>query len=190
MSLSCSCSEWDGEGTGFYYPEDYTIYNKTRRKRCNSCNQMISHGDTCIEFKRYRGATEFEIDRGIYSDECVIPLASEYFCETCADGYFSLTEIGYCVTPDDEVSELLLEYQENAAMERENKAACKRIANNEYIRSSDMLPPIGVEVYAFNECDIKQIEIWFMRCKFLGGTKWEGRFKQPDYWLPIKNTQT
>lgn len=32
MSLSCFCSEWDGEGVGWYQPEDFTTL-KTKKKK-------------------------------------------------------------------------------------------------------------------------------------------------------------
>ncbi|NCA90583.1 MAG: hypothetical protein EOM92_17295 [Gammaproteobacteria bacterium] len=53
----------------------------------------------------------------IYGEETHIYLASWVHCETCADLWYSLRELGYeCVAPGENVRELVQEY---AAMQRE-----------------------------------------------------------------------
>lgn len=118
MSLSCSCNEWDGEGEGHWYPEDYSVLDTKRRQRCPSCNALINVGALCAKFHRFRGP-KTEVEERIYGEE--IPLAAKYICETCADLYFSLKELGYCPGWWEEMRELAQEYAEEKVWEAEEK---------------------------------------------------------------------
>lgn len=96
MSLYCGCNEESSEW--YYYPPDeYKKYEKNRRKKCCSCHSMIGCGDICTEFKREREA-KTDLEALIKGDWVV--LADWYMCEECSDIYFSITELGYCVTLD------------------------------------------------------------------------------------------
>ena len=97
MSVACDC---DSDGDWYYYgPADYSVLNTKRCRKCFSCGERISIGDVCAEFPRYRHGNEWNdsdlIKMRVYGDE--IPLTVWYACETCADLYFSITELGYCV---------------------------------------------------------------------------------------------
>lgn len=111
MSLSCECDDgWDAD---WYYrqPEDYTTLQTSRRKRCGSCKTLIDIGATALEFERYRIANEGSIEERIHGEYAEIPSAPEYFCEECADLYFSLADLGFCVGPGESMKDLLEEYQ-------------------------------------------------------------------------------
>lgn len=110
MSLSCSCDTDDDCEWMYFSPSDYSTLNTTRRKRCKSCGTLIEVGAIVATFERKRYART-DIEERIYGEgECAIPLAEWYHCETCADLYFSLVELGFCVQPDDNMHELVREY--------------------------------------------------------------------------------
>lgn len=112
MPLSCSC-EYSGDyGDDFIWhhlPNDYSMYDKKRGRRCISCKSVIiRRGDLCAEFERERSVNT-DIEEKIYGDS--VPLASVFLCEHCADIYFSLEELGFeCIFPDENMNELLKEY--------------------------------------------------------------------------------
>ena len=69
-------------------------------------------GDGVPELTRFRGPrTDFE--ERIYSDE--VPLAAWHLCERCGDIYSSLTELGFCVNPDESMDAQLAEYHRDYA---------------------------------------------------------------------------
>jgi type II secretory ATPase GspE/PulE/Tfp pilus assembly ATPase PilB-like protein len=74
---------------------------------------MLNEGDTVTEHTRSRDS-KTDIEYEIYGEgPDAIPLASMYLCETCSDLYFSLRELGFeCVTPDENMRELVAEYAE------------------------------------------------------------------------------
>jgi len=61
-----------------------------------------------------------DIECRIYGEDGEIPLASAYMCERCADLYFSLEELGYCVQPWEDQRDLVRDY---ADLHREAKDA-------------------------------------------------------------------
>jgi hypothetical protein len=67
---------------------------------------MIKPGDTVLKFSRWR-PTRNRMEERIHGDE--IPLAPYYLCESCGDLWLSLTEIGYCIAPDENVPALIEE---------------------------------------------------------------------------------
>lgn len=109
--LSCGCNEWEGDfGTwAFYPPDNFELFSSKRRKRCSSCNQLITIGDNCLKFSRVR-APYTEIEQRISGDE--ISKAALFLCEKCGEIYLNLTEIGYCLCPTEEMAEALEEYWE------------------------------------------------------------------------------
>lgn len=114
MPLTCSC-DYDGDEPAWYVysPSDYSempIFK--RRRRCSSCDELIDGGAIVAKFNRSR-CPRSDIEEAIYGDGPTIPLATQYICETCADLYFSLYELGFeCVTPDENMRELVREYAE------------------------------------------------------------------------------
>ena len=110
MSLSCYCPD-DGDLDQWWYrPDDYSVLTANRSRRCRSCGELIRPGDLVAKFERER-ETKGDIEERIWGDEDV-PMAPWYHCERCADLYFSLEELGFCVDPNDDMRELVKEYAE------------------------------------------------------------------------------
>ena len=126
MSLICGCDYGFGDYDWYWYePEDYKNLDTKRSRKCRSCGNRIAVGDLCIEFTRAREARD-DLEARIWGDGDAISLASWYFCEDCADQWFNLDELGFCVNPSDDMREMLEEYQEMKAVfkqlaEEENK---------------------------------------------------------------------
>ena len=112
MSLSCDCDiDWypdPGDVIG-YPPDEYTILDTPRRKRCMSCKELIALGSQVGRFEHYK-IPEGDIEERIYGDDGEVPRAPRYMCEACMDIYFSLTELGYCIS-DNNMRAALTEYQ-------------------------------------------------------------------------------
>lgn len=112
MSLSCFCGEWDGEGVAWFGPKDYKPLPGLRSRRCASCKDLIAPTELCGAFSRMR-APKDDIEMRIHGEDAEIFLADWFFCETCTDLYFSLEELGYCISlGDDNMKELIKEYAE------------------------------------------------------------------------------
>lgn len=94
MSLSCSC-EYDGDGWYYLDPDDFATLATKRAKRCCSCGSRIAVGNECVRFERYRPPAT-DIEQRIQGDD--VPMADKFMCEECGGLYFSLTELGFCVT--------------------------------------------------------------------------------------------
>ena len=92
--LSCSCSEWDGDGWYYETPSGFTTFRRRRRKRCISCKELIEKGSDCLEFQIFRGPDD-EIEENIHGDE--VQIASKYHCEKCGEIFLNLSDIGYCL---------------------------------------------------------------------------------------------
>ena len=90
-------------------PEDYSALNTSRRKRCKSCGTLIEIGATVARFERNR-FTRGDVEERIWGEGELVPLAEWYHCEACADQFFNLTELGFCVDPEENMFELLREY--------------------------------------------------------------------------------
>lgn len=87
----------------------FNLWTKRSRK-CKSCGAKINRGDICVEFERYRGC-EYEIETRLYDESEGVPMASWFLCETCGEIHANLQDLGYCVQPDENMSQLLHEYQ-------------------------------------------------------------------------------
>lgn len=110
--LSCSCSEWDGEGWYwmFNYPgEEWPILKTKKRKRCCSCKELISIGAECLEFERYRAPLS-DIEERIWGDE--VQIASYYMCLSCSEIFLNLDALKYCLDITQKMTEALAEYWE------------------------------------------------------------------------------
>lgn len=109
MPLTCECPEIDNAAWYYDPPADFTVLDTSRRKRCSSCGKLIDVGAECLKFHRWRGPRS-DVEEWIYGDE--IPLADWWMCEKCGEHFLNLEALGYCISPDENVMELLLEYQE------------------------------------------------------------------------------
>lgn len=107
MSLSCECGD-DGDWW-YFQPEDYSMLETKRWRKCCSCKALIRPGDLCLKFKCERHP-QYEIEERIYGDE--VPMPAKFMCESCADQYFNLDALGFCIQLTDNMMDLLREYRE------------------------------------------------------------------------------
>lgn len=108
MPLTCECRE-DGDWA-FDPPDDFTVMQK-RTGRCSSCGALIKAGDTILEFFCEREPRHW-VEEKIYGDR--VPMRAKRLCERCGGLYLSLRELGYCVSPDEDMLDLVQEYAEIA----------------------------------------------------------------------------
>lgn len=115
MSLSCDCfCDFDCEDR-YYPPQDFSVMPiRKRRTRCRSCKSFLNEGDFVTKFSRFR-FPQGDIEVAIYQKDGEIPLASWYMCFDCGGIFLSLTELGFCLSPDEIMQEQLVEYQRDYA---------------------------------------------------------------------------
>ena len=113
MTLSCECDDWCPEPGDWYFsaPRDYSNFAERRRVRCSSCKVLISPGDLCVEFERFK-VPDGAIQERIWGEDGAIPIASWWHCENCADLYYSLSELGFCFPINESMRNLAREYAE------------------------------------------------------------------------------
>lgn len=116
MTLSCECGDWDGE-EWWWGADDYSTLDTKRRRRCISCKDMIAVGAVVAKFNRGRAQLS-DVEESIYGRDEEVPLAPWFMCERCADLYFSLTELGYCVQLDEDMRRTVKEYAQMKNEER------------------------------------------------------------------------
>ena len=111
MPLSCEC-DYDDPDFYWWQPSDYSeMPERKRRKRCNSCFSFLEAGSIVAEFSVTRDSRcDYEFSRFGEGDPGAISLAPVYLCECCADLFFSLDELGFCVSPYEAQRELVREY--------------------------------------------------------------------------------
>ena len=122
MSLFCDRDrDTDGCDWWWYQPQDEEPLATKRGRKCCSCGEKVSVGDTARKIERYRPATDWEDVRGL-GDE--VPLADWYLCETCGDLADSLSELGFCYTlgDGDSLKQQLKEYREAEQEDKERTA--------------------------------------------------------------------
>lgn len=94
MSVSCSCGDFDHDW--FYEaPQTWTQLNTSKRKRCFSCNTLMDIGSDVGCFGQWR-PPRTDIEERIYGDE--VPMANFYMCETCVGLFWSMIDLGFCVS--------------------------------------------------------------------------------------------
>lgn len=107
--LSCDC-DYNGDYDEWWFqPQDFTMLNTKRGRRCWSCKEIIKPGSTCLEFERERIANT-EIEERIWGNGPV-SIASKYHCERCGEIFLNLSELGYCIYPQHDMESYLKEYQ-------------------------------------------------------------------------------
>jgi len=92
---------------------EFRPFDRSRRKRCVSCNALIDHGADCLEFKRMQ-YPQNEVQAKIYGDwDVEITLPSYFICETCGEIYLNLWALGYeCMNPQNGMQKYLDEYHD------------------------------------------------------------------------------
>jgi hypothetical protein len=119
MSLSCICPEpGDDPGDWWYWsPNDFSLFDGKRRKRCVSCNELIDIGSSCLRFERERYPYT-DVERRIRGD--AVSISPRYMCQNCGEIYLNLTEAGYCLFLNYGMREYLAEYWELTGFEPNN----------------------------------------------------------------------
>lgn len=116
MSLTCDHDADYGDYSWFYFtPDDFTQLATKRGRRCSSCGSLIKVGETVLSHQCFRHP-QSDIEERIHGDE--VPMATKHLCESCGDLAMNLRDLGYCVSPDDDVRELVKEYAEMTQQER------------------------------------------------------------------------
>lgn len=133
MGLSCDCGDYDGD-EWWWCPNAYSTLDTKRRRRCVSCDDLIAVGAIVAKFTRGRVPNSL-IEERIHGEE-EVPLAPWFMCERCADLYFSLSDLGYCVSPMDDMRDLVKEY---AAIKEEERL----LSINDNDKATAGVPPIG-----------------------------------------------
>ena len=100
MSLSCECNSDIDYEFNYLPPTDYDT--AAEALQCRSCEQSIPTGATIATFELVTYDDNGEEQYG----------EDEHMCEVCADLYFSLEELGFCITLGDDMRELVEEYAE------------------------------------------------------------------------------
>lgn len=115
MSIFCDSGLDGGDFDWWWYePKDEAPLTTKRSRKCCSCGERIAVGAVARKVLRFRKPTEFEEDRGIYSDE--VPLADWYLCEACGDVADSLAELGFCYNLGGEsLKDQIAEYRKDEA---------------------------------------------------------------------------
>lgn len=117
--LSCACEPDDNyEGPVYFIPSNYSELKTKKRKRCVSCNSLIDINSKCAIFEIRRLPNSY-IEERIYGEGHDVPMASKYMCECCADIFFNLYELGFCIDINDNMNDLLEEYKK---MKKESKS--------------------------------------------------------------------
>lgn len=113
MGLSCECGDWEDFEWYFTAQEFAPLVTKYRR-RCKSCNRLIDHGEECLEYTRRREPIT-DVEEKIFGGGPDVPMASWYHCECCGELYTMLSDLGFCMDIDENMNDLLKEYQESYA---------------------------------------------------------------------------
>lgn len=125
MSLSCYCDNDDAE---WYFHEPdlahaYTPLATKRSRKCCSCKARIAVGDLSVRFTRLKYAEWGTVEARIYGEGCEVDLVPWFMCERCGDLYYSLTDLGFCVSLGvDDMRDLVAEYAEMKRDERSARA--------------------------------------------------------------------
>lgn len=115
--VRCGDGELAGDSWVYYQPADFSVLEERKRRRCCSCAQLIEIGADCLAFARVRGVRcEYEVSR--FGDGGEIELAPWWMCENCGGLYYSLTDLGYCVTLGEDMRTLVGEYAAEKWVER------------------------------------------------------------------------
>ncbi len=112
MPLSCDC-DFDGGDYSWYFvvPVDYSILETKRRRRCWSCKELIDIGAVVNQYFTHR-PPKYDVEIKIYGEDGEICMQTRYHCECCADLAWSLHELGFCWSPDEDQHELVKQYVE------------------------------------------------------------------------------
>ena len=122
--LTCSCDYDQEPGMVVYFPpEGYSVYGGKRSCRCSSCRELIRPGDTIAQTVRRWKVPETLMEEKIYGEgeeENGPARAPLRLCERCADLYFSLEELGFCIGMAEDMHELAKEYAMEYGPEKED----------------------------------------------------------------------
>lgn len=126
MSLSCDCDFGDVEWN-YISPDDFSILNTKRWRKCCSCKAKILPGDIVGRFERFK-EPQYDVEESIYGYGGEIPLAPWYMCETCVGLYWAVDDLGMCCDISESIAGQIKEYraEEEAARKRMDKWKAKQ----------------------------------------------------------------
>lgn len=111
MPLICGCYDDEPGMLRSYCHGDFEPLQTSRRKRCQSCKELIDIGAFSVRFGIIK-VPEYEIEINMYGEDGEVPMADRYLCEECGEIYLNLLSVGFkCIFPSENMRELLKEYQ-------------------------------------------------------------------------------
>jgi len=122
MPLSCECSD---DSDWFYEPpNDYSKLDTKRCRKCSSCRERILVGALVLKMRCWRYPGYDTIEEKIYGEGSEVPMAYRYLCERCGDLYLSLSELGFCMSIDEDMRDLVRDY---AAMQETQRGRARAL---------------------------------------------------------------
>ena len=109
--LTCSCYDDDDPDWWYMQPDDFTVFNRSRRQRCCSCKTLIDIGSLTVEFDRWRHPVS-DVEYNIYGDGGEIQIAPWFMCEWCGEMFLNLRALGYCHWLGSSIKKSMAEYWE------------------------------------------------------------------------------
>lgn len=97
LSCSCGLDPEDDCVVCWYYRDGWTTLNKQgakRRRRCGSCQELISLDDECLRFSSERKPDE--IEEAIFGEDSSIGMAPTWYCGRCGEIFECLDDAGFC----------------------------------------------------------------------------------------------
>ena len=91
--ISCDC-DGDFDNWVELYVEEFLPLDTKRSRKCASCGEKIAVGEHSLHFLSYRQPRSDYEERRFGES---VPMASQYFCESCGEIWLNLDAVGLCV---------------------------------------------------------------------------------------------
>lgn len=128
MPLTCECPGFDGADSNWYEDEvmDYVYNGAAGDDNCSSCYAAMRPGE--VGSNRSKMGYEEDLDwsgDSEFGKEMFIE--DVWLCNWCSNVYESLSELGFCVGPEEDVRSLLVSYQDEYGTLEAYKATTKML---------------------------------------------------------------
>ena len=107
MALECDCEKNDNY-IGEYRLDGFATLQHESGHHCMSCGKLIEIGDNRLKFE------QILLDG---NESKLFPYPVMYHCEDCGNIAYMFAVLGFCMGIDDNMQELLKEYQQKYAHE-------------------------------------------------------------------------